>query len=248
MIRTEKCHAVDEEGKPLFRPRRTELVTVEWTDRYADQRDLYGAVTEYVREGYNRALREKRNDLGFLMILMQRLVASSTRAIRLTLERRLEVLQDRGGPQLTLFSGLNEEDWLEMDAEELVGALVGVEDAAVLDERRQVEVLLDKARRCEGHQADVKADALMEWLYRLQAEEGDPDLKVLVFTEFVSTQEMLAEFLSERGFEVVCLNGAMGLEERRRVQEVFADRARILISTDAGGEGLNLQFCHVVIN
>lgn len=95
---------------------------------------------------------------------------------------------------------------------------------------------------------DAKAEALLDWIYRLQAEEGDPDLKVLVFTEFVPTQEMLYEFLTERGFEVVCLNGSMDMEERQRVQDAFAKDARILISTDAGGEGLNLQFCHVVIN
>ena len=60
-------------------------------------------------------------------------------------------------------------------------------------------------------------------------------------------QEMLREFLTIRGFPVTCLNGAMGLEERQRVQREFAGQAQILISTDAGGEGLNLQFCHVVV-
>ncbi|MGA7878123.1 MAG: C-terminal helicase domain-containing protein, partial [Desulfoferrobacter sp.] len=90
--------------------------------------------------------------------------------------------------------------------------------------------------------------ALLDWLYRLQSEEGDPELKALVFTEFVPTQEMLRRFLTERGFSVVCLNGSMDMEERKRVQETFARDARILISTDAGGEGLNLQFCHVAIN
>jgi superfamily II DNA/RNA helicase len=64
----------------------------------------------------------------------------------------------------------------------------------------------------------------------------------------VPTQAMLSRFLTERGFSVVCLNGTMDMEERKRVQEAFAKDARILISTDAGGEGLNLQFCHVVIN
>ncbi|MGE5542960.1 MAG: helicase-related protein, partial [Bacillota bacterium] len=59
---------------------------------------------------------------------------------------------------------------------------------------------------------------------------------------------MLREFLTERGFQVVCLNGSMDMEERLRVEDAFAGRARFLVSTDAGGEGLNLQFCHVVIN
>jgi len=46
---------------------------------------------------------------------------------------------------------------------------------------------------------------LLDWIYRLQSEEGDPELKVLVFTKFVPTQEMLRRFLTESGFSVVCL-------------------------------------------
>ena len=119
---------------------------------------------------------------------------------------------------------------------------------ALTNERREVEFLLEAARRTEMKGPDAKAEALLDWIYRLQQEETDPDLKVLVFTEFVSTQEMLYEFLTERGMEVVCLNGSMGMDERKRVQEAFAGQARILVSTDAGGEGLNLQFCHVIVN
>jgi hypothetical protein len=107
---------------------------------------------------------------------------------------------------------------------------------------------LDATARCEQVGPDAKAEALLDWLYRLQSEESDPELKALVFTEFVPTQEMLRRFLTERGFSIVCLNGSMDMEERKRVQEAFAKDVRILISTDAGGEGLNLQFCHVVIN
>ncbi len=59
---------------------------------------------------------------------------------------------------------------------------------------------------------------------------------------------MLAEFLTNRGISVACLNGSMSMEQRQQVQEAFAKEVRILISTDAGGEGLNLQFCHIVVN
>src|SRR5208283_3013341 len=62
------------------------------------------------------------------------------------------------------------------------------------------------------------------------------------------TQQMLAEFLGNRGISVACLNGSMSMEQRQQVQEAFAREVRILISTDAGGEGLNLQFCHIVVN
>jgi len=250
VIRTEKRRAIDAEGKPLFKPRHTELVQVPWEDHHRDQRMLYEAVTEYVRKGYNQAIVEKRNYIGFLMILMQRLVASSTRAIRTTLERRLEILNSE-----LRVSGLFDEQGMlnqepetiyDLDGEELRQLLLRTK--GLQNEREEVTILLEAARRCESRGPDVKAKALLDWIYRLQAEEGEPDLKVLVFTDFVPTQEMLYEFLTERGFKVVCLNGSMNMEERKRAQEAFARDARILISTDAGGEGLNLQFCHVVIN
>jgi superfamily II DNA or RNA helicase len=247
VIRTQKRRAIDADGRPLFKPRRTELMPVMWEDCHREQRLLYEAATEYVREGYNQALAEKRSYVGFLLLLMQRLVVSSTRAILTALERRLEALQ-APEEQLALFPVGPEEDWLDLDGQEQMDMLLGARLRALKNERAEVELLLEAARRCEGRGPDAKAEALLGWIYRLQAEEGDPNLKVLVFTEFVPTQEMLRDFLTERGFKVVCLNGSMNIEERKRVEEAFANDARILVSTDAGGEGLNLQFCHVVIN
>ena len=118
----------------------------------------------------------------------------------------------------------------------------------IKNERATVKLLLEAAARCDQAGPDAKAEALLGWIYRLQAEEGDPNLKILIFTEFVSTQDMLHRFLADRGFQSVTLNGSMSLEERKKAQDQFAGDSRFLISTDAGGEGLNLQFCHVVIN
>ena len=247
VIRTEKRRAIDAEGRPLFKPRRTQLAPVSWEERHRNQQRLYEAVTEYVREGYNQAIREKRSYVGFLMILMQRLVVSSTSAIRTTLEKRLEVLATPQ-EQLPLFPFTSEEEWADLDGQEQVDALLATRFKALKNERAEVKLLLEAATRCEQVGTDAKAEALLDWLYRLQSEEGDPELKALVFTEFVPTQEMLRQFLTERGFSVVCLNGSMDMEERKHVQDAFAKNTRILISTDAGGEGLNLQFCHVVIN
>ncbi|MBW1792997.1 MAG: DEAD/DEAH box helicase family protein [Deltaproteobacteria bacterium] len=247
VIRTEKRRAITAEGKPLFKPRKTELAAVSWEDRHQDQRQLYDAVTEYVREGYNQAMREKRSYIGFLMILMQRLVVSSTSAIRTTLERRLDALE-APQEQLSLFPMYSNEEWADLDGQEQVETLLITRLKALKNERAEVKLLLNAATRCEQAGEDVKAEALLDWLYRLQADENDPELKALVFTEFVPTQQMLQQFLSERGFPVACLNGSMDMDERKKAQDTFAGEARILISTDAGGEGLNLQFCHVVIN
>ena len=258
VIRTEKRKAIDADGKPLFKPRRTQMAPVAWAHRHHLQQLLYEAVTDYVREGYNQALREKKRHIGFLMILMQRLVVSSTRAIRTTLERRLEVLSsalrvqssdlnefESDNPELTT---PDSELVYDMDGQELLDELLKFHVSALQSEGSHVETLLDAAVRCEQAGPDAKAEALIEWIYELQAEENEPDLKVLIFTEFVPTQQMLKEFLEARGISVVTLNGSMDMEERGAAQDSFRKSHRVLVSTDAGGEGLNLQFAHVIIN
>jgi hypothetical protein len=192
-------------------------------------------------------MREKKSYIGFLMILMQRLVVSSTKAIMATLERRLEILESPQ-EQLSLFPVISEEDWNDQDGQEQIESLLKIRMKAIKNEHSEVKLLLEAARQCEQSGPDVKAEALLEWIYNLQQEECDTNLKILVFTEFVPTQGMLKQFLIDRGFSVVSLNGSMSMVDRKLVQEAFAGETRILISTDAGGEGLNLQFCHVVIN
>jgi hypothetical protein len=200
-----------------------------------------------VREGYDQAMREKKTYVGFLMILMQRLVTSSTRAIVTTLEKRLAALQEPD-EQPSALPQLAEDEWNEMDGQDQLATLLSTRMAALKNERTEVELLLTAARRVEAQGPDAKAVALLEWIYKFQQEEGDPDVKLLVFTEFLPTQQMLADFLTARGISVETLNGDMGMLKRQQVQAAFAKDVRVLISTDAGGEGLNLQFCHIVVN
>ncbi|MBU9314569.1 DEAD/DEAH box helicase family protein [Burkholderia multivorans] len=245
VIRTEKRAAIDAEGQPLFKPRSTRLQAVAWQDRHAAQQRLYEAVTDYVRHGYNQAMAAKQRHIGFLMILMQRLVTSSTAAIRATLEKR-QALLDAPQAQANLFEAVDPDEWAELDGQSQLD--IALQASGWEREKTEVEMLLDLARETERQGTDAKAEALLELIYKLQQEENDPQLKVLVFTEFVPTQAMLAEFLKSRGFSVALLNGGMSLDERTRAQQAFSRDVRILISTDAGGEGLNLQFCHVIVN
>ena len=245
VIRTEKRAAINSEGQPLFRPRLTRLHPVAWQGRHAAQQQLYEAVTDYVRHGYNQALAAKQRHFGFLMILMQRLVTSSTAAIRATLEKRQAAL-DLPQTQPRLFDTLSAEDWADLDGEAQVDLALQANGLEL--EKSEVETLLALARTTEAAGTDAKAESLLELIYKLQQEEGDPALKVLVFTEFVPTQAMLADYLESRGFTVATLNGGMDMEARGRTLQTFAAEARVLISTDAGGEGLNLQFCHVIVN
>ncbi|EBV1760517.1 helicase, partial [Salmonella enterica subsp. enterica serovar Newport] len=246
VVRTEKRIAIDGEGKPLFCPRQTEMVAVAWQAQHGLQRHLYEEVTEYIKEGYNQAQAKQQNAIGFLMILMQRLVSSSSAAIARTLARRLKVLENkRAEEELPLAFA---DEWADLDGQTQLDELLAQCQTSLENEKNEVRRLLALAEQCVSAENDAKAEALLDWLYRLQQEEGDPYLKMLVFTEFVPTQEMLAQFFVERGISVVSLNGSMDLSERKKVQAAFASDTRILISTDAGGEGLNLQFCHVIVN
>jgi len=245
VIRTEKRAAINADGQPLFRPRLTRLHAVAWQARHAAQQQLYEAVTDYVRHGYNQALAAKQRHVGFLMILMQRLVTSSTAAIRATLEKRQAVL-DTPQTQARLFDTLSADEWADLDGETQVDLALQANGLEL--EKSEVETLLALARSTEAAGTDAKAESLLELIYKLQQEEGDPALKVLVFTEFVPTQAMLADYLESRGFTVATLNGSMDMDARTRTLQTFAQDARVLISTDAGGEGLNLQFCHVIVN
>ena len=246
VIRTEKRRAINERGDPLFLPRLTKLMPVHWEEKHGLQKQLYESVTEYVRLGYNQAIQQNRQYLGFLMILMQRLVTSSTQAITTAMERRLEALQT------TDITPVEEEppenNGEEQDSQEELDELLSIRLAGLANEKEEVRLLLDLARRCQAKGPDARAETLLDLLYENQRQENNPELKYLIFTEFVPTQTMLRDFLEQHGFSVVCLNGSMGLDQRRRVQREFAEKTRILVSTDAGGEGLNLQFAHVVIN
>ncbi|RST20313.1 helicase, partial [Streptomyces sp. WAC04770] len=162
-----------------------------------------------------------------------------------TLEKR-QALLDQPQLQPSLFETADVDEWAELDGQTQVD--LAIQTQGLKMEKAEVDTLLDLARATEAQGTDAKAEALLELIYKLQQEENDPELKVLVFTEFVPTQAMLAEFLESRGFSVATLNGSMDLEARGRAQHSFSRDIRVLISTDAGGEGLNLQFCHVIVN
>lgn len=242
VIRTEKREAIDYEGRKLFKERKTRVVEIKWSERHSLQKELYRLVTRYVAYGYNKALKEKKYYLGFLMVLMQRLVSSSTAAIRDSIEKRIAVLKNQEARtcRLTL------EDLADMDAETALEDLLTVAALDLKAELQELEHILSVARQAEHQFLDAKAEHLLDLLDRLYTEE--PGRKVIIFTEFVATQFFLQDFLQRRGYSCSVLNGSMGIEDRNNVLQEFKTKTDLLISTDAGGEGLNLQFANVVIN
>jgi len=245
VVRSDKRLTTDNRGQPLFQPRTTRLRIVPYGERTIEHQ-LYEAITDYVRHGYQRAKADKRPAVGFLVLLMQRLASSSTAAVLSALQRRHAAIVSEG-TQLRLFPERAEE-WGDLSGEEQVDALHDALGAAWGNELAEVELLIDLGRRAIASGLDAKARDILVLLDDLAATEGEPRLKAVIFTEFTQTQSMLLELFENAGIDAVAINGQLGIHERALVQAAFRDRARVLVSTDAGGEGINLQFAHVVIN
>ena len=244
LIRTEKREAIDNNGNLLFKNRITHLVTISWDECNNLQRELYEMVSSYVAKTYNKALRNRKKNmcLIFLLIIMQRMVTSSTAAIRQSLERRLNVLLE----QRTCVGNLRDEDLDELNIED------GVEDALEaisLDMELEIEELkqiISLAKQAQFQNQDAKVEPLLNEIDAILSE--DRTQKVIIFTEFVATQTYLQELLVNRGYTVTILNGGMSIDERNAAMQEFKTSTSIFISTDAGGEGLNLQFANIIIN
>ena len=244
LIRSEKREAIDNNGNLLFKKRYTHLVELHWDERHSLQRQLYELVSSYVSKIYDKARwnRKKNMCLIFLMIIMQRMVTSSTAAVRQSLEHRLRVLLE----EETRVNTMSESDWDERDIED--GDADAME-AMSLDRSAEIEelkMIISVAKQAEFQHHDVKVDALFDTIDELQSE--DPAQKIILFTEFVGTQVYLKELLESRGYSVSVLNGSMDIEERNNALNEFKMSTGIFISTDAGGEGLNLQFANIIIN
>lgn len=91
----------------------------------------------------------------------------------------------------------------------------------------------------------VQGSSKLEALRKVLAETGD---KAIVFTGFYETQEFLAERLRADGLKVLLFNGKMSQKEKDRTIVAFKADGDVLLCTDAGSEGVNLQFCHVLVN
>jgi len=226
---------------------------------------FYDALTRYVQEQSIRAAADpsaRGRALGFTMAMYQRRFASSIYAVRRSLERRLEKLEDRlrrPRPQpVADISRLEEID--ELPEEEVARLEEEVEEASLPSEshliRREIEVLrllVQQARALEERETSSKLTKLREILME-QKLFDDPRTKLLIFTEFKETLDYLVDTLWKWGFKVTQIHGGMKIGDRDTpgtrlyAEREFREEAQIMVATEAAGEGINLQFCWLMIN
>jgi superfamily II DNA or RNA helicase len=241
------------DGSPLFPPRHVVTKPHRLND---DEKRLYNAVTEYVEKSYNKALAADKRNVAFALLILQRRMASSVRAIRRSLERR----RDRLSELLRLGKWLAERGWIDEDAledapelerqqreEELVERLTAAETREELQQEiDQLLGLIKLAKDAERHELETKLTELRKVMETEHLQRVGE--KLLIFTESRETLEYLAEKLKAWGYSVVVLHGGMNLDARIRSEHEFRERAQVMVSTEAGGEGINLQFCALMVN
>ena len=111
--------------------------------------------------------------------------------------------------------------------------------------------VLARAKRLKekGPEADSKLGALQACLKKAEFHElKDGRGKLLIFTEHRDTLKHLLKHLEAWGYSTCEIHGGMNPHERKRAQEEFRTSRQICVATEAAGEGINLQFCHLMVN
>jgi superfamily II DNA or RNA helicase len=245
VFRNYKADVTDMEGNFLFHGKTVRQVEVP-VSAAARAFDLH--LQEYIRRGYAAEAADGRTSsraIGFVMTVYRKLAASSIAAIHQALVRRRERLL--GIPPKSEFRQHDERYQGELEE-----ALVSDDGVGQFfsGEIELLNKLIGDASALK--QSDEKICAFMNDLVRVILGNA-PKEKVLIFTEYRSTQEWVRDALADRfgGSSTVLIHGGMDLRERRvSIASFEADEgAQFLVSTEAGGEGINLHHrCHIMVN
>lgn len=272
MRRMVKEELVQFDGTPLFPERRAYTVNYKLSDAEAA---LYEAVTEYVQKEMGKADQlagQRKNNVGFALTTLQRRLASSPEAIYQSLKRRKDRLSERlrearlgerGKQQIAETFDYVPDDDDEMNADEqesLEDKLVDQATAAKTIAELEVEIFLlgkleEQAKAVVASGQDRKWDELSKLLQNTPEmhDEDGRQRKIIIFSEHRDTLNYLkARIESVLGTPeaVQVIHGGTHRDERRKVQALFRSDpdVRVLIATDAAGEGVNLQCAHLMVN
>ena len=258
VLRNRKRLVTDASGQFIFRGQDTRRIETHLSE---SARDFDKLLQEYLLHGYaaSEAGGNTGRAVGFVMTTYRKLASSSIAAIELALQRRLARLQGvadsrrSNGPNSTLLEeiseafqeGLDGMDNLVEVSDDVATSSTGV-NPFFHDEQGEVTKLLEAARKVR--EDDRKLTQFLSEVVHLLHEK---DERLLIFTEYRATQAYLVEALQNRypNSGVTQINGGMSLNEKRVNIDAFNERARFLVSTEAGGEGINLhQQCHILVN
>ena len=252
------------EAKSLFT--RREVRTAEFQID-SDEWDFYDCLTRYVEDqSIKAALSDSpvARAVGFTMAMLQRRFASSVYAVRRSLERmrerRQKILDDPEGYRREQIQRHVPEDYDDLEEEEqqrimeeLEAAVASVDPAALRDEIAQLTRLIQQAKALEAREVESKLVKLRQVITE-QGVFADPNMRLLIFTEHKETLEYLVSKLRAWNLSVTEIYGGMKIGDRDEpgtrlhAERQFRDHCQVMVATEAAGEGINLQFCWLMIN
>lgn len=272
MRRMVKEELVKFDGTPLFPERRAYTVNYTLSDIEAA---LYESVTQYVQTEMGKADQldgKRKGSIGFALTSLQRRLASSPEAIFQSLKRRKERLERRvreekmgiRGQQIlaeTLLDIPEDDDDLNAEEQEtLEETLVDQATAAQTIAELELEIILlqgleHQARAVVISGQDRKWDELSRILQNEPAmrDAGGRLRKIIIFSEHRDTLNYLHQKIAGvmgNSDAIVTIHGGTHRDERRRLQALFRSDpdVRVLVATDAAGEGVNLQNANLMVN
>lgn len=272
MRRMVKEELVTFEGRPLFPERKAYTVNYTLSDREAA---LYEAVTRYVQEEMGKADEldgKRRGRVGFALTALQRRLASSPEAIYQSLRRRRERLANRLRDEKlsmrgravmaeTVFDLPDDDDDLSAEEQERLEETL-VDDASAARTIAELEAEIESLTALEQQAREVVASGQdRKWEELSSLLQHTPEMhddtgrqrKLIVFSEHRDTlnylQNRIAGVLGNPE-AVVAIHGGVHSDERKKIQALFrSDRdVRVLVATDAAGEGVNLQCANLMVN
>ena len=252
ILRNRKSEVTDAAGEFVFKGHIVSRVPVEPS---AEMRTFQRLLNRYLQQGYKAG--ESRGAagraIGFVMTTYRKLASSSIAAIeRALLLRRerlrgeaVELIDDNLGSEVTLEDLVDGGDDQDVLADTVPGDNVGEFFAY---EQDMIDNLLEHAKAVRAN--DDKLDIFLGEVVSSLVSE---DKKLLIFTEYRATQTYLKDAIENAlpaEKEVLLINGSMKLDEKlETIHQFNAGDNRFLISTEAGGEGLNLhRSCHIMVN
>ena len=259
-IRRLKEDLKDFEGKPIFTRRFTHTIKFRLSE---PEKDLYNRLSRYVLEQYNKALQadNKKRNIAFALMILQRRMASSAYALLMSLERRKQRLEkilngeEKPKDALLNFADYEEiEDVEEIDRwkkeEEWEAVTVAKDPVELKKEIETIDSLIQRAKHVINSECEVKIkelkNAIQLGFEKIKQMKGKP--KILIFTESKDSLMYLKEKIRSWGYKVNAIYGGMSIDDRIEAEKIFRDETDVLIATEAAGEGINLQFCHIMIN
>ncbi len=213
----------------------------------ASEGELLEQVLKVVKKRFERAKALNRQSAAFALIMLSRRLASSPYALKKSLENMRAAAVRRRRPTEAQGEEENIEDWDDLtESERWALERRAEENAAELLDVKQIDHLIERTAALIAR-GDQQKIGELESACRLWVKERGEQL--IVFTEFKATLDHLLDCLQAWGIPAACIHGGMDLSERRHAEKEFwAGKARVLVATEAAGEGINLQCCHVMVN